>query len=70
MYSPDAMIDHEFMMPFVLLTVYIMILYTNILSSGDMHIFQRIFSRYMGNRTKREGKRGLGGPICKRYTLF
>ena len=54
MYSPDAMI--EFVMLFVLLTVHIMTLYTNILSSGDMHIFQGIFSRYMGKSTKKEGK--------------
>ena len=31
--------------------VYIMTLYTNILSNGNIHIFWRIFSRYMGNRT-------------------
>ena len=44
-------------MPFILLTVYIMP-YTNILSSGNLHIFWRLFSRYMGNSTKEEGKRG------------
>ena len=44
-----------------------MTLYTHILSSGDMHIFRRIFSRYMGKSTKKE--RGGQGDLYVRGTL-